>query len=68
MEHTDSASFEMKLEVWISTLAPVPARIAPPYKLHVPHQELERKVRENSRKINLESLTLGAVLLSKVLS
>jgi hypothetical protein len=33
----------MKLDVWISTLAPLTAQIAPPYKLYVPRRELERK-------------------------
>jgi hypothetical protein len=43
VEHTCAvAPFEMKLEVWISTFAPW-AKIAPPWKLHVPRQELERK-------------------------
>jgi hypothetical protein len=42
MEHTCGALFEIKLEIWISTLALLPAQIAP-YKLHVPHRKLERK-------------------------
>jgi hypothetical protein len=41
MEHTCAASFKMKLEEWISTLAPI-AKIAPPYMLYVPRQEIEK--------------------------
>jgi hypothetical protein len=36
MKHTCVASFEIKLEVWISTMVPTRATIAPPYKLHAP--------------------------------
>jgi hypothetical protein len=32
----------MKLEVWISTLAPLLAEMAPPYKLHVPRRDMEK--------------------------
>jgi hypothetical protein len=31
----------MKLEVWISTLAPLDALIAHTYKLHVPRRDIE---------------------------
>jgi hypothetical protein len=39
---TSPASFEMKLDVWISTIAPSRAKIAPPETLYVPRRELEQ--------------------------